>query len=70
MVVADHYNTPRAEWLVMAVIALKKVPKRLRDSASLMAGFAQSLISLDTIDIQIKLGMSWFQCGMDMPQSG
>ena len=26
MVVADHYNTPRAEWLVMAVIALKKVP--------------------------------------------
>ena len=29
MVVADHYNTPRAEWLVMAAIALKKVPKKV-----------------------------------------
>ena len=27
MVVADHYNTLGAEWLVMAVIALKKVPR-------------------------------------------
>ena len=26
MVVTDHYNTPRAEWLVTVAIALKKVP--------------------------------------------